>query len=973
MVYGLLHHHGSDLMRHILHLVTILGIAFSTAATVQAQALTPSDRDWAEVLGWKVYWNERDEGCFAEQIQLSGTRALLGVFGKENLLAIGFQNDKLGFAKKDERYEMVLRFDRGESWTGGLVLQDFGGGAFLGGAFNDAAKFRATIMKSGKLTILLSKKALANISLKGSSAALKAVDECRIAMRTRTSFPQIASKKNSAAIAEAAMLESDALALQEAGKYLEAEPLHRRVLEIREAALGGENAAVSAALNNLANTLTEKGDLDGAEPLYRRALEIDEKVLGPDHVGVAADMNNLANVVSTHDERDWLYRRALEIREKALGPEHPDVASSLDNLATMVGLEEAERLYRRALAIRENALGLEHPALATSFNNLASVSRRKGDLEAAELFHRRALKTREKLLGPHHPDVAQSLNNLSFVLHERGVAIESLSLARRAAEVGHPSRGPYLSALFAVGAEQTEVIDESFTVVQQTAYSDAEAALRSLALRASLGSEVQAGIIRNEQDLAGELRRLESAILTELAKEPARRNHTKEAFIREQTANTTVELAAVRKKLTSEFPDYAELNRPTVLGLSEVQKLLSADEALVVLDVAGRGKGDDYVWAVTRDRADWKRIDTREDEIFLSIARLLGYLNMIPDEALGRTEREPIHPAWLNFLFKQLLGPIESAIENKRHLIFVLNGVVSSLPLQVLVKKSPQNDDYRNAHWLVRDHAITVLPTVSSLNLLRGQTHGEKAPMPFRGYGDPVFDSTREGSVRMAALGYRMFFRGGLADIEALKASAPRLPGTARELRAVAASLGAPESEIILREEASEAAVKQAPLADYNILYFATHGLVAGEVEKFNKDAAEPALLLTIPEKATELDDGLLTASEIAQLKLNADWVVLSACNTAAEGKPGAGALSGLARAFFYAGARSLLVSHWYVDDEATAALMSRTFASAAANPGRRQAEALREAMLSVMNDPDHPEWADPGYWAPFILVGEAR
>src|SRR5437899_9420949 len=99
------------------------------------------------------------------------------------------------------------------------------------------------------------------------------------------------------------------------------------------------------------------------------------------------------------------------------------------------------------------------------------------------------------------------------------------------------------------------------------------------------------------------------------------------------------------------------------------------------------------------------------------------------------------------------------------------------------------------------------------------------------------------------------------------------------------------------------------PLADYGIVYFATHGLVAGDV----KGLAELSLVLSIPKQPTEFDDGLLTASEVAQLKLNADWVVLSACNTIAGDKPGAEALSGLARSFFYAGARALLVSHWAV------------------------------------------------------------
>jgi CHAT domain-containing protein len=130
-------------------------------------------------------------------------------------------------------------------------------------------------------------------------------------------------------------------------------------------------------------------------------------------------------------------------------------------------------------------------------------------------------------------------------------------------------------------------------------------------------------------------------------------------------------------------------------------------------------------------------------------------------------------------------------------------------------------------------------------------------------------------------------------------------------------------------------------------------------------------IVLSLPATPTALDDGLLTSSEVAQLKLNADWVVLSACNTAAAEKPGAEALSGLARAFFYAGARAMLVSYWPVESETTVKLMTTAFASIAENPKLTTSETLRQAMLATMDDPANPEWANPTSWAPFVLVGE--
>jgi CHAT domain-containing protein len=249
---------------------------------------------------------------------------------------------------------------------------------------------------------------------------------------------------------------------------------------------------------------------------------------------------------------------------------------------------------------------------------------------------------------------------------------------------------------------------------------------------------------------------------------------------------------------------------------------------------------------------------------------------------------------------------------------------------------------------------------------LRALRQFAKAPAsqePFSGFGDPVLEGTgddaRKGNV--AAL----YSRGAVADANEVRKLA-RLPESAGELRAIAAALKAPASSIRLGAAATERAVKEADLTRYRNLAFATHGLMAGDF----KGLAEPALVLTPPEKGSELDDGLLTAGEISQLKLDADWVVLSACNTAApDGTPGAEGLSGLARAFFYAGARSLLVSHWAVSSEAAVALTTRMFDESA--KGASKAEALRRSMLALMARTDKPYFAHPALWAPFVVVGE--
>jgi len=147
---------------------------------------------------------------------------------------------------------------------------------------------------------------------------------------------------------------------------------------------------------------------------------------------------------------------------------------------------------------------------------------------------------------------------------------------------------------------------------------------------------------------------------------------------------------------------------------------------------------------------------------------------------------------------------------------------------------------------------------------------------------------------------------------------------------------------------------------------------LAQEVEADLGGNAEPGLILTPPDKGDSRDDGLLTASEISQLKLNAEWVVLSACNTAAAAGGSGEALSGLARAFFYAGSRAILVSHWAVDSQAAVKLTTGAFAALAADPGSGRDDALRRAMTALIKYGEAHE-AHPAAWAPFVLVGEGR
>jgi CHAT domain-containing protein len=503
-----------------------------------------------------------------------------------------------------------------------------------------------------------------------------------------------------------------------------------------------------------------------------------------------------------------------------------------------------------------------------------------------------------------------------------------------------------------------------------------------MGLRFAAGTDALAALVRERQDLSAFWHDRDKALLAALSTPQGQQNPTMIGALRRELAKTESKLAANTARLEREFPEYAALASPKPLKAEDVQQLLGTDEALVFFLT---GDKESYVFALTRDGFDWRAIGIGAEKLSEKVAAFRNGLDL---EKLQKSAGKPVlfDLALAHELYVALIGPVEELVKDKGHLLVVPSGPLTSLPFHLLVTAKPakpvaQVKDialYRDAAWLIKRQAVSVLSSVASLRALRLFARKADSTKPMVGFGDPIFDPA-ERTTALAARGatksraavmtraYSEFWQGASLDRNKLALALPSLLDTADELEAVAAKLGASRSDIHLQRDASETTVKRAALADYRVVYFATHGLLAGDV----KGLGEPSLALTIPNQPSELDDGLLTASEVAQLKLNADWVVLSACNTAAGDKPGAEALSGLARAFFYAGAHALLVSHWAVDSDAATRLTTTTFDIMKNDPKLGRAEALRRAMLAYMNDATDPWNAYPAIWAPFVIVGE--
>ena len=519
--------------------------------------------------------------------------------------------------------------------------------------------------------------------------------------------------------------------------------------------------------------------------------------------------------------------------------------------------------------------------------------------------------------------------------------------------------------------DQLSAIEEAFEAAQWASLSAAGKALQQLGLREASGSPELAALVRKRQDLAGNVTALEATIAS------GGIDATTAVRLRGEIDSMRAEIAAIDTRLAADFPRYAEFASPRPASVADVQGMLRADEAMLFYFTTDTGT---FAWAIDREAATWTRAALWDEYLADEIARLRadldpharsrGAITLV--EGMDRPRVAPFDRTTAYFLYTQLIEPLEPVLAGKRHVFVVADGPLGGLPLSVLISERPAGADtdpdaLRETAWLAKRFAVTTLPTVASLGVVRAEYPATTtARERFVGVGAPVLGQDVPDEAPVPVPG-GAFFRGVLADVTAVRAL-PSLPQTGPELRRLAATLGASDDSLILGAAATETTLKARDLSSVDVIAFATHGLLTGELTGL----AEPALVLTPPDAASVDDDGLLTASEVANLRLSADWVILSACNTAGgDGRPDAEGLSGLARAFLYAGARSILVSHWPVRDDAAARLTTEAIATFDRGDGTGRSEALRRAMLQVMRDERDPSLAHPSAWAPFVVVGE--
>ncbi len=761
------------------------------------------------------------------------------------------------------------------------------------------------------------------------------------------------------------------------GYFPESEATFRRLLELEERLIGKDAPSSGTTLAWIAVNVGSQWRFIEADQLYDRAEPLLKKSFAAGDYARAVTFRTLTEARRGRPEQALRYGEEAVRLSQSSGPDSAQMAFSLVALAwaqyRAKRLDDAHGSAERALAI------LNKPGpnpdfrlwwAGETYEQLGLIHVAQKRYAEARKAYEAGLERRRLLLGD-SVRATESLLSLGQLPRLEGNLPAALDAYRRAAAIQRSDRPTrertradgvtgYLDTLFdAAGAsagEREALLAEAFAAAQIPRGTDTARAITNMAARLDAADPAIRAAAREFQEVAGQRDRLRHTLAVETMRQADKRDAVREESLKRDLRAAEDKVANLESRLQAELPRYAQLTAPRPVTLAELAPLLRPTETLLLFLPA---RSATYVFAVHDGRVHAQKASVSSADLTRLVREVRASLQIADDGQLP-----PFDVASAARIYDLLLAPLADRLRGTTHVIAVPAGPLLSLPLGLLVTKSaPAGADYTQTAWLARDVAISVIPGVSSLKELRQLAGRSAAPRPFIGFGDPAFTGA-PGATRSLTTLAELCRQGGPVDTNLVR-ELPRLRVTGRELEMIARSLGADRTSVILGANATEAVVRSTDLAQYRVVAFATHGLLPGEL----KCKSEPALALTPPATPSASDDGLLDASEVAQLKLDADWVVLSACNTAGpDGKLGGESLSGLARAFFYSGARALLVSHWAVASHATVALTTATFEAQARDTVLGRSEALRQAEMKLAANQDT---AHPFYWAPFVLVGD--
>jgi CHAT domain-containing protein len=784
------------------------------------------------------------------------------------------------------------------------------------------------------------------------------------------------------------------------GNHSQAETAYRRALALQTAALGADHPGTGTTLTLLAMEVSNQGRPEEADALFRRAEALVIRSADPgeyprylSYMGLhAANQRQFARALAA--ARDTIQRRRALI--DTLGGGIPASLESGGNAGSIFGgavflqAELAHALmFASAMALRTGDIaGAEADALEArrivdrtpglppwwqphAIAQLGEVLAEKGDFRNAERLLASAAELNLRIFGGGWP-VAQSLMALGRAQTADGryaAALDNYRDAFRIVTAQVPVRSltfdqvrHFLQAADVqskrVPASADALHAEMFAVAQLMREGPMGRAVARTAQRVASDDPRIADIVRAHDEATRRRDRLSVELSGELNRPAASRDAARVTKLRADLGEGIARVTALEAQIEAGAPGFSRLASPKPVEPDAVRAALGPREALAFYLTGPDGA---FAFVVRRDGIRAARLDTDEPQLAEQVKALRTAF-----EIRGRSDVAPFDVALAHRLYRTLLAPFESALDGIDQLFVVANGSLASLPFSILATEAPAPGaagDYRRTAWLARKFAVSSPPTVRAFLDLRTLSARAPAPEAFFGLANPDFGGGAANGLGALAGACRT---EGAVPSALIRALAP-LPETADEVRRVAATLNAGPNSLLLGADATAANLRAQHLERYRVLYFATHGLLPGEL----RCQAQPGLALSAPptDVANAADDGLLEASEIASMKLDAELVVLSACNTAASGdRLGGESLSGLAEAFFFAGARSLLVTHWQVPSQQTVALTTGMFERLGGDMRRGIAPALRAAQMALA---DQSATAHPFFWGAFVLQGD--
>lgn len=766
------------------------------------------------------------------------------------------------------------------------------------------------------------------------------------------------------------------------GRLAEAEVDARRALLSRLKDTGKYNSVTPRFVMGLAGILVDQGRYEEAEKLGRVALEINKTVGVPeDSQATVQLLSQLAGILTLRRQNAEASEMFARIDKAVAGwdPQrrqvfelNPSRILSLYGSGQLdAGIAAAEQLVKKQIA----RVGDNHFDTASARGTLAvGLMRARRDAEAIREF-KAAI-----------PVMMASANENADDENTTVVAARSQRLQTIVES--------YLLLLGREGAGK-DIGEETFSLADAVRGRSVQQALAASSARAAAKDPALAELVRKEQDLTKQVNAQLGTLNNVLALPAAERDEKGVQQIQASIGTLRGQRDKARQEIKQKFPTYADLVSPKPPSVAEIRATLADDEAMLSFYF---GQNGSFVWAVPRSGpVVFAPVQAKSGDIETKIRKLREALE---PQAAMISDIPPFDLKLGHELYELLLKPVESGWKPAKNLIVVTNGALGLLPLSLLPtapaevasEEDPLFVGYRNVPWLARTHAVSTVPSAAALRTLRQLPPGKPGRGDLVAFGDPYFNSEQhaeaEGGgekIQVADAGGNIT-RGGplkrrnspkLEGVDSAELGLlPRLPDTADELKSIALALQADPSKVLfLGKSATESAVKSMNLSGFRILAFATHGLVPGELNGLT----QPALALSSPAVTGEGGDGLLTMEEILGLKLDADWVILSACNTGAGAGAGAEAASGLGRAFFYAGTRALLVTNWSVHSQSARQLVTDLFKRQAEDPKLSRSEALRQAAMALVDGPGYLNsegktefaYAHPLFWAPYTIIGD--